>query len=188
MKLLPSYPRYCDTPRPGILFKISGDVYVKPVRRVKCLVRVIVARRTPESCSGSHYCGLDVFVAHGISVTPYFHVEKFSRFADSFITDDSILRSRANEMHQREAYLPNALSDVEFNNTTHIHVVTGHLDHFNIPKRGELLNLDLCFVEIVEKCEIEITTLARGNTVFGTFKCPFVIPTDQLRGLETLRV
>ena len=196
MFLLPSFPRYerisnADGHR---RYLIADDVYVSPIRRVKCRVRVLSARETPVACTGADYCGLDVFVAHGLAVTPWYWRERMGgRFSGAFITDDSIVDKYA-DVHMREGYLPAALQmgDAAYRNCTHLHIVTAHMPGWqaDMPQSHELRDLDMTFVDVFAMPPDSDTSvrLTSGSSEFGTLDCPFVIPTEHLGKLKSFEI
>lgn len=171
-------------------YLITDDVYVSPIRRVKCRVRVLAARATPQECSGAEYCGLDVFVAHGWAVTPWYWTERWGgRFSGAFISDERFDKSK--DTHMREAYLPAMLADgiTVYRNCTHLHIVTAHAPGWEreLPEPGDLFDIDMTFVEIhgVSLDGDTSERLACGSAEFGTLDCPFVIPTAHLGKLKS---
>jgi len=195
MFLLPSFPRYerisnADGHR---RYWITDDVYISPIRRVKCRVRVLASRITPPGCSGAEHCGLDVFIAHGWAVTPWYWPERWGgRFSSAFISDERFDKSK--DTHMREAYLPAMLDRgaAVYADCTHLHIVTAHAPGWrrDMPEPGELFDLDMVFVEIhgvSPSCDTS-ELLARGSAEFGTMECPFVIPTEHLSQLKSFSV
>lgn len=197
MFILPSSPRYERIPNADAhrRFLITDDVYVSPTRRVKCRVRVISARKTPSACSGAQYCGLDVFVASGWAVTPWYWREWLcGRFSGAFISDDSIVVANRDNMHMREACLPAALhlGETAYRDCTHLHIVTSHSPGWEreMPCAGDIYELDMVFVDIYQVQPNSDTSdlLARGSILFGTMDCPFVIPTEHLGRLKSFEI
>lgn len=189
----PSSPRYsriadADAHR---RYLIADDVYISPIRRVKCRVRVVVARETPRRCSGAEYCGLDVFVAHGWSTTPWYWTERWGgRFSGAFITDGSIVDRHA-DVHMREAGLPAMLKMGMgvYRDTTHVHVITCHRDGvWQVPQPGKLCDLDMMFVDVFAMPPGDDVRMTAGSAEFGTLDCPFVIPTAHLSKLKSFDI
>jgi len=174
-------------------YLITDDVYVSPIRRVKCWVRVLVARATPSRCTGAEYCGLDVFVAHGMAATLLYWPERWGgRFSGAFITDDSIVDKHA-DVHQREAYLPAALrmGDAAYRNCTHLHIITAHAPGWqaDMPEPHELYDLDMTFVDVFAMPpDSDSVRMTKGSAEFGTLDCPFVIPTAHLANLKSFEI
>lgn len=190
---LPSFPTYerienADAHR---RYLIADGVYVSPIRRVRCQVRVLAARKTPTACTGSEYCGLDVFVAHGAAVTPWYWRERLGRFYGAFITDGSLQDKHA-PVHMREGYLPAALQlgDVAYKGCTHLHIVTAHAPEWRLPNPHDILALDLMFVDVhlIPRDGDTSEQLTRGSAEFGTLDCPFVIPTAHLSELKSFYI
>lgn len=189
----PSSPRYERIPNAAVhrRYLITDDVYISPIRHVKCRVRVLAARATPSRCSGAEYCGLDVFVAHGMATTPWYWRERLAgRFAGAFITDESIVDRHA-DMHLREGFLPACLTlgDSVYRDCTHLHIVTAHAPgwHADMPQPHQLFDLDMTFVDVFAMPPAGDTSvrLTSGSAEFGTLDCPFVIQTAHLSGLKS---
>lgn len=189
---LPSYPKYdriqnVDAHR---CYLVADGVYVSPIRRVKCRVRVLAARRTPKACSGSEYCGIDVFVAHGMAVTPYYWHERWGgRFYGAFITDNSLSDKHA-DVHMREGYLPESivLGDEAYRDCTHMHIITAHAPKWRLPQPNSILALDMMFVNVHAMPgggDDDSVQLTSGSSEFGTKQCPFVLPTAYLSELKS---
>lgn len=191
----PSYPSYSRVPPDEYykLYRVSAEhnIFVQLERRVVCSLRVLAARRTPEECSGSHYAGMDIFVAHGAAVTPYYYWQKNSRFDGAYIIDESSRRTHS-DVHARLATLPAVRTQGEkvYKNCTHIHLVTIHKDEAGEPYKlvfadDVLYKCDLHFVKVVQVIDGVKQTLATGSDRFGTLECPWMIPTKSLADLET---
>ncbi len=186
-----SKPKYSWVPDQyaGKLFKISEWVFIKLKRRVVCDVRVITSRITPDGCSGSNYAGLDVFVAHGLAVTPFYYWQKAGRFNGAFISDTRHdIFIDFNAAHEREAFLPACMSEgvSVYKNTTHLHLITAHINNWqnDMPHEGELFHLDLYFVDVIQIIDGEESKLTNASSEFGTLKCPFVIHANHIKELE----
>lgn len=170
-------PVYSDPPRTGLV-EVADTIFIQPLRRVRCPVRVLAARETPDTCSGADYAGLDVFVAHGPAVTPLYHL--MSRLHGAHIGDDSLPGKPGT--HERAAFL-SGMEKADYKDTTHLHVVTAHLDTFKPPKVGAVISIDICIVNIIQIIDGNRNVLAQGSGVFGTLRCPWVIPTSDLQKL-----
>ena len=195
---LPSSPHYeriqnGDAHR-GYL--IADGVYVLPIRRVKCRVRVLASRITPAACTGAEYCGLDVFIAHGWAVTPWYWREWLGgRFSGAFITDDSIVDKHA-DVHMREGYLPAAITmgAAAYRDCTHMHIITGHAPEgwqADMPQPHELHDLDMMFVDVFAMpsgSDDEGVRMTKGSAELGTMDCPFAISTAHLSRLQSFEI
>jgi hypothetical protein len=195
---LPSSPVYsrAEPDHDHKLYRLSSNFLISLERRVRVRARVLTSRVTPPECSGHQYAELDVFIAHGLSVTPWYWAEKVGRFSGAVISDESLdcvkNPSRSKKSHAREAFLPAYMTDgVEvYKNCTHLHVVTIHKDGWksDMPATDELYDLDLYFIKVFEWPDEDEKpyVLASGSAELGTLKCPFVIPAAHIKTLESV--
>lgn len=178
----PSLIRYYKVDQ-NVFFKVKEDIYVRPMQRAKALVRVIASRLTPSKISGSEFAGLDVVVGTGRATTCLYQLEKFGRFKDAYIR-----YKEESNFHMRIGELPNQVNVNDFKGLTHFHFITCFKNEIEVPKIGDLYEIDVIIVNVYEMQENgTLYQLTYANSRMNELDCCFAINGFALHKMKSFK-